>query len=71
MRQALKRGNEVVVIAGDAKNQTGKVLKALREKIKLSLKVLPLRRSTCANRRNIQMGQSLISRCQFIYQMLL
>ncbi|MDR1891030.1 MAG: 50S ribosomal protein L24 [Puniceicoccales bacterium] len=35
MKQALKRGDEVVVIAGDAKNQTGKVLKVLREKSKV------------------------------------
>ncbi|MDR2629214.1 MAG: 50S ribosomal protein L24 [Puniceicoccales bacterium] len=32
MKQILKRGDEVVVIAGDAKNQTGKVIKVLREK---------------------------------------
>jgi large subunit ribosomal protein L24 len=31
MKQILKRGDEVVVIAGDAKNQTGKVIKVLRE----------------------------------------
>ncbi|MDR1528202.1 MAG: 50S ribosomal protein L24 [Puniceicoccales bacterium] len=35
MKQILKRGDEVVVIAGDAKNQTGKVIKVLREKNKV------------------------------------
>ncbi|MDR1232796.1 MAG: 50S ribosomal protein L24 [Puniceicoccales bacterium] len=35
MKQTLKRGDEVVVIAGDAKNQTGKVIKVLREKNKI------------------------------------
>ncbi|MDR0693638.1 MAG: 50S ribosomal protein L24 [Puniceicoccales bacterium] len=32
MKQTLKRGDEVIVIAGDAKNQTGKVIKVLRGK---------------------------------------
>ncbi|MDR2779066.1 MAG: 50S ribosomal protein L24 [Puniceicoccales bacterium] len=35
MKQVLKRGDEVIVIAGDAKNQTGKVIKILRKKRKV------------------------------------
>ncbi|MDR0741880.1 MAG: 50S ribosomal protein L24 [Puniceicoccales bacterium] len=35
MKQTLKRGDEVVVLAGDAKNQTGKVIKVLRGKNKV------------------------------------
>ncbi|MDR1457355.1 MAG: 50S ribosomal protein L24 [Puniceicoccales bacterium] len=35
MKQTLKRGDEVIVIAGDAKDQTGKVIKVLRGKNKV------------------------------------
>jgi large subunit ribosomal protein L24 len=35
MKQTLKRGDEVVVLAGDAKNQAGKVIKVLRGKNKV------------------------------------
>jgi large subunit ribosomal protein L24 len=44
MKQTLKRGDEVVVIAGDSKNQTGKVIKVLWEKNKVIIEGIAIAR---------------------------